>query len=127
MNVSNFTERIGDLVGKNELQTAIAELRRLLQKSPKLDELILQSARYNDIMAQIRAGTIDFENANIIKNKIRYAILDLVREIEGAVELDLELKNELEKLEDVQTQSNINQIHYGSGDNVGGDKIINHK
>lgn len=127
MNILNFTNRIGDLIGKNDLQTAISELREFLQRSPKLDELIIQSARYNDITEQIRLGTVDFENANITKNKIRYAILDLVREIEDNASLNSELKNELESLDEIRIETNIIQNHYGSGDNVGGNKIINTK
>lgn len=78
----SFVEIIGDLIGKDDLALAIKNLYALLKDSPKLDEAILQSARYNDVIKQIRLGTIDFEQANITKNQIRYALLDLVREIE---------------------------------------------
>ncbi len=78
----SFVEIIGDLIGKDELALAIRNLYALLKDSPKLDEAILQSARYNDVIKQIRLGTVDFEQANITKNQIRYALLDLLREIE---------------------------------------------
>ena len=125
MNILNFTNRIGNLIGENNLETAIFELGELLQKSPKLDELIVQSARYNDIMKQIRLGIIDFESAEITKNKIRYAILDLLREIENSVESDPEIKEEIENLNDSHSSMKITQSHYGRGDNIGRDKIVN--
>ena len=125
MNILNFTNRIGNLIGANNLETAIFELSKLLQKSPKLDELIVQSARYNDIMKQIRLGIIDFESAEVTKNKIRYAILDLLREIENGVESDPELKEEIENLNTSHSSMKITQSHYGGGDNIGRDKIVN--
>jgi predicted HTH transcriptional regulator len=90
-----FVELIGDLIGKDELALAIQNLYGLLKNSPKLDEAILQSARYNDVIKQIRLGTIDFEQANITKNQIRYALLDLLRDIE-AQESNPEINTEIE-------------------------------
>ena len=78
----SFIETIGELIGKDELAKAIQLLYALLKDSPQLDEAILQSARYNDVIKQIRLGTVDFEQANMTKNQIRYALLDLLREIE---------------------------------------------
>jgi Effector-associated domain 11 len=46
----SFVELIGDLIGKDELALAIQNLYALLKDSPKLDEAILQSARYNDVI-----------------------------------------------------------------------------
>ncbi len=82
MTAENYCKRIGDLVGKDDLKTAIQELYQLLKKSPKLDEAIIQSARYNEIMKQIRLGTVSFEKANQTKNQIRLGILTLLAEIE---------------------------------------------
>jgi predicted HTH transcriptional regulator len=80
--IKSFVETIGELIGKDELALAIKNLYALLKDSPKLDEAILQSARYNDVIKQIRLGIVDFEQANITKNQIRYALLDLLRDIE---------------------------------------------
>ncbi len=98
MTTKQFTERIGDLIGKNDLKTAITELKQLLQKSNKLNDIILQSARYNDVMQQIHLGTINFEDANITKNKIRYALLDMLREIEEGIENNPELEKETDRI-----------------------------
>jgi predicted HTH transcriptional regulator len=93
--IKSFAEIIGDLIGKDELALAIQNLCALLKGSPKLDEAILQSARYNDVIKQIRLGIIDFEQANMTKNQIRYALLDLLREIE-AQESKAEINAEIE-------------------------------
>ena len=95
LSIKSFVEIIGDLIGKDELAKAIQLLYALLKDSPQLDEAILQSARYNDVIKQIRLGMVDFEQANITKNQIRYALLDLVREIE-AQEKKQEINTEIE-------------------------------
>lgn len=64
MTLKAYTDQIGELVGKDDLKTALQQLHQLLKNSPQLDEAIIQSARYNDIMKQIRMGTINFEDAN---------------------------------------------------------------
>ena len=97
MTTKNFTERIGDLVGIDELETAITELKNFLQKSKRVDEIIVQSARYNELMEQMRMGTINFEDANVTKNKIRYAILSIVRDIEENIEANPALETEADK------------------------------
>jgi len=54
-----YIDRLLQLIARDELKTAIAELQALLQGSPAYDEAILQSARYNGLMKDIRTGTID--------------------------------------------------------------------
>lgn len=135
MTTKDFINRIGDLVGKDDLKTAITELRNLLQKSKQLDEIILHSARYNDLMQQIRIGTINFEDANITKNKIRYAILDMVRDIEENIETNPELENGvnetikenkafiIQSTSNIGDNSNENAVVQGI-QNIGGDFSI---
>lgn len=96
MTVENYCEQIGDLIGKNDLKTAIQEMHHLLKKSPKLDEAIIQSARYNDIIKQIRLGTVSFEEANQTKNQIRLGILNLLAEIEEQAEREEQVRSEIE-------------------------------
>lgn len=127
MNVENFTNNIISLISENDLQTAIDELRQFFKKSPKLNELILHSAHFNDIKRQIRLGVIDLQSATIAQNKIRHAILDLVREIEHINEDNPEVKMELENLEEFNSKIVIKQIHLGKGDNIGRDKNIKQK
>jgi len=123
MTTKDFINRIGDLIGKDDLKTAITELRNLLQKSKKLDEIILHSARYNDLMKQIRIGTISFEDANITKNKIRYAVLDMLCDIEENIETNPELESEVnETLK--ENESFIIQNTSKIGDNSNNNAVI---
>lgn len=125
MDFNAFSERIGNLIGEDDLKTAISDMSQLLKNSKKLDEVIVQSARYTDLMNQIRRGTIDMDNADVNKNKIRFALLDLLREVETTAAEDPEIKAEINGIEEPRTQTIIRQSHSGSGDNVGGDKVVN--
>jgi hypothetical protein len=80
------------MVSKDDLNGAINRLCLTLKNSPKLDEVILQSARLTDITRQIRLGVIDSQQANLTKSQIRLGILDLVREIELCIEDNPNLK-----------------------------------
>jgi hypothetical protein len=126
MDIRKFTDNIGELIAKDDLQTAIDLLHKLLAKSAKLDEVIMQSARYTDITKQIRLGTVNFEEANVTKNKIRFAILDLLRDIEEQVDLNDDLKNEISGLAEMAAPPTYSQTHHGSGDNIIGNKTINY-
>lgn len=119
-----FTKHIGDLVGQNKLEEAIKRLKYFLKNSPKLNEIILQSARYKDITDQIRMGVVDFENAELTLNKIRFSILSILDEIENNSS-NSEIHKSLESffLKD-NLHHSISQQHSGIGDNVAGDKII---
>lgn len=78
---------IRSLIANDQFQMAIQQLSALLKDSPRLDEAVQQSARYNNVVQQIRLGLVDFEAANIAKNQIRYGILDLLSEIEEKQEI----------------------------------------
>ncbi len=116
-----ITEHIGDLVGENKLTEAINYLRALLKNSPKLDEVLLQSGRLTEVMHQIRIGTIDNEEANRTKNKIRWGLLEFVRELDAISENNPEL---LKEPISNATPIKIKQNHTGSGDNVIGSKVV---
>ena len=120
--MNSITEQIGEMVGNNDLQNAINYLHKVLKNSPKLDDIIMQSARFTDIMKQIRLGLVDFEQANITKNQIRYGLLDLAREIEKCAEDNPEIIKDIEK-KSLPTNISI-QISTGSGDNIGRNKIV---
>ncbi|MDX2067172.1 MAG: hypothetical protein SFV55_02040 [Haliscomenobacter sp.] len=80
--ISNFAGEIMKLVGQNELKHALERLQEILQKSPLLNEAVGQSGRLTALMQQIRNGTISYEEAALEENKLRYALIDLVREAE---------------------------------------------
>lgn len=125
MDLHEFSERIGSLIGKDDLETAIKEMSHLLKNTRKLSEVIVQSSRYTDLMAQIRMGTIAMNDANVTKNQIRFALMDLLREVEAGAAEDPSILAEISAVEMPRAQTIIRQSHTGSGDNVGGDKIVN--
>ena len=82
MNGQQFIAQIRNLIAQDDLPEALQQLGSLLENSPKLDEAILQSARFQDIHKQIRLGVVSFEDVNLTKNQTRLGLLDLLREIE---------------------------------------------
>ena len=75
MSNKNFIANIRQKIADDYIKEAIDQLRQLLENSPQLSEILLQSARYNDILRQIRQGIVSFEDADITKNQIRVALL----------------------------------------------------
>jgi Effector-associated domain 11 len=96
-NSPNFIAHIRDLIGKDDFKTAIQQLSVLLKESPRLDEAVQQSARYNNVLEKIRLGLLDFETANIAQNQIRYGVLELLREIEEQEQTQPSIKAEVER------------------------------
>jgi len=110
------------MVAKGDLSGVLTRLKEIFEHSDRLKEIILQSSRYNKLKEKIRLGTIDLEKAEVSENKITFAILELINEVDEAIENDVSILNELqESLPNIQ----INQSHSGSGDNIGRNKIIN--
>lgn len=91
--------------------------------SHSLTEVVVQSARHSDLMRQIRLGTYNFDQINMEKNKLRIAILEITEEFQTQIDKD---HNEISKTA-ISTKGAIQQVHYGKGDNIAGDKIINKK
>lgn len=120
MNITEYISTIRKQVEKDDLDAAIKSLGKLLDNSPNLDELIMQSARLSALKQQTRIGVLDYDIASTERNKIRNALIEFIREIEGSLEKNIEISKEVNRY-----PSKIKQIHSGSGDNIGGDKIIN--
>lgn len=78
-----FSE-LRQLVANNDLDSVILRLHDLLDGSPLLDETILHAARHQDILRQIRQGTVSETQASQTFNQIRAGLLDLIRELETA-------------------------------------------
>ena len=127
MTFKDYSERIGNLIGKDDLKGAIRELTQLLKDSPQLNEAIVQSARYNEVMKQIRTGSISFEEAKLTKNQIRLGILNLLAEIEEQANSNETLHSEMEKALSSEASISIRNsenVVAGSDIQAGGDVII---
>jgi hypothetical protein len=82
MDTPTFFDQIRALIARDEMDTALQQLRALLDNSPKLDEVLLQSARFQDIRKQIRLGLVSHAEANLTQNQIRAGLVDLLSEME---------------------------------------------
>lgn len=78
----DYCQYLRQLIQENKIEKVIQDLSKLLQNSPKLDEAILQSFRWNDLKKQIRLGQLSQEELSVNKNQIVKAVLELLREIE---------------------------------------------
>lgn len=96
-NLQTLRTHIQNLIAKDDFATAIQELCALLKNSPRLDEAILHSARYNDITRQIRLGVVDFEAGNVTKNQICVAVLELLQEVADLEQMQVPIKEEVAK------------------------------
>lgn len=97
MKPKEFIIQIRKLVANNEFNEAIQQLSKLLENSPKLDEVMLNSARYEEICQQVRLGIVGTEEASLTKNQIRWGILELLRNIEDNNKSDfMNLLDEIE-------------------------------
>ncbi|MCB0853936.1 MAG: hypothetical protein KDD63_17040, partial [Bacteroidetes bacterium] len=110
---------ISNLIGKDELKQAMQEMQAFFSQSPKLYEIIHQSGRYQSVVQAIQRGNVSFEDAEITKNQVRFALLQILQDIVEQYEQSPELKSEIDKA----TQSIGQQIlHQGQGDIVMGEK-----
>jgi Effector-associated domain 11 len=117
MNTNDFSKTMSSLIAKDELEQAITMLSKLLHNSPKLDEVILQSGRLSDIKKQIRLGVVNFNEANVERNRIRAALLSFVGEIEETMEDHPSIKREVEQIPEAKILVKNIQKHSGTGDN----------
>ncbi len=115
----NLGEHVFQLVAQNRMPEALKLLRESLPSGGPLLEAVAQSGRYTDLMQRIHSGTLAEADAAQEKNKIRLAVLNLADLVDEVVAERPELAGDLPRVE-----RQINQQHSGSGDNVGGDKII---
>ena len=76
---------IENLLALNRTDSAIEELRKVLkdkQESRRIyDEIILHSGRWHSIETDQRKGVVSGEFAGMEKNKIRYALQDLIKDL----------------------------------------------
>ncbi|MDX2249734.1 MAG: NB-ARC domain-containing protein, partial [Bacteroidia bacterium] len=75
-------ESIRDAIARNDLTEALKLLRTLLDNSPQLDEILVQSGRFHAIRKQIRLGLVSHAEASIAHAQILAGLTDLLREIE---------------------------------------------
>jgi hypothetical protein len=80
---TQWLQQARDLIAQDRLDEALGLLRSLLGHSPQLEEILQQSGRFAAIRRQIRLGTVSHAEANLTRNQISHALLELLREIEA--------------------------------------------
>ena len=126
MNSQAFIQQIRDLIAHDEIKVALEQLRTFLENTPKLDEIIQQSGRFENIRRDIRQGIVTHAEANLTQNQIRAALLDLLSEIETqgqqpAIHAEIERAVSVENSKNVVAGSSIS----AGGDLHVGDTAIN--
>ena len=133
-NTQTFFAQLRDLIARDELPSALEQLRTLLNNSPQLDEVLLQSGRFQDVRKQIRLGMVSNAEADLTQNQIRAGLLELLREIEHSAGLSEELtssqphaKEISEEMEHAISIVNSKNMVIGSTISAGGDVHIGDK
>ena len=86
MKHSDIIEELRDLIAKDEIKLVFQSLRSLLRDSKLLESLLIQSARYNEVLEEIRNGTIDYEQSKVPIDQVRVALIEIISLIdEGAI------------------------------------------
>ena len=114
-----YAKQILQLIMDNKLKEAISALQGLLKCSSTFTSLIMQSARYNEVMKSIKDGTINLEDAKVEKNRITYALIDMTRELETQLDSNAALQQEVEAHLDSGGATHIhNEMHVTGNHNI---------
>lgn len=125
--IEAFTSAVRKLIGDDRLADALAQMQIFLEKSPLLDEVLVQSGRFEAVRREIRQGVTDRASAAINENQIRVALLELLREIEAQGKGLPAVKSEMENAIHIVNSKNVianSNIHV-TGDLHIGDTITN--
>jgi Effector-associated domain 11 len=136
MNIQTLLTQLRDLIARNELPAALTQLRTLLDNSPLLDEVVLQSGRFHAIRQQIRLGVVSHAEATLTQDQIRAGLLDLLLEVEqhvgitsSAADTNAALRLEVERAISIVGSKNVvvgSTISAGGNVHIG-DSIINNE
>ncbi len=74
---------IRELLGDNQLDEALAQLKTLLEHSPRLREALQIAGRHRAAIHLVHQGLVNREDASVAENEIRHALLLLLDDIEA--------------------------------------------
>lgn len=117
LELSQFAQKIKDLIAKNAIHEAMQKLRGLLEGSPLLSSVLQAQAKHSDIISRLHKGTITQEEARVGTNQIIESLLALLNRIEGKVSTDSAIEEEVREY-----LINIENLHIG--DKVERDNIV---
>ena len=82
VSIEEYISHIFDLIGRDELPAAIDQMQALLRGNELFSAAVMQSARYQGLKKEILAGTVTFQEATLEKNRIRFALVNILQELE---------------------------------------------
>ena len=82
MEQQHFIQDLRAKLANNEVEEVLRQLQIWLRNSPALDEVLLQSARHQEILKQIRLGIIEYKEATLTQNQVHWALLAFLRDME---------------------------------------------
>lgn len=115
--INKYIDEIMEMIADNELEEAMKELKDLTKGSPEFSKIIHASSRFNDVMDQALQGTIDFENANLEKNGIRFALIKIVNELYDNQDLNPKMVKDVDEYV-AERASKINTINTSGDGNI---------
>lgn len=78
----NKSENLKKLLVENKIESVLDELISYSKNETQERDIIMLTARYNDLSRKTRIGVVDYETAAIERNKIVNAILYLINEFD---------------------------------------------
>ena len=82
MEQQHFIQDLRAKLANNEVGEVLRQLQIWLRNSPALDEVLLQSARHQEILKQIRLGIVEYKDAALTQNQVHWALLAFLRDME---------------------------------------------
>lgn len=111
----SLSTQIKELIAKDDIEEAFKELS-LYMEGDKYNEIVMLTARWNDLKSKSRMGIIELEKENLEKNRIRISIIELVDEyIEKPTSTNIKkgkkFSNVNELFEDIQFCSYMRELN----------------
>lgn len=126
--VEELCKLIRNKIGNDNIKSALEDLSTLtslLQNKFIENEITQLFGKYRRLIKEIRDGLLTYEQQEVFLNRIRRTILNLISIIE---EMDLTPEIILSLFQGsyhvFSELLEVNQQHFGSGDNIAGNKII---
>ena len=88
---TKFSAHIKTLIAKDELAKAIQLLTDNYAESEQLDQLILQSGRYQSLKKDQQKGIIDYEAQQKLLNQLRANVLEFINSHANDADVGLSL------------------------------------
>lgn len=120
-----MTNKILDLIASDKIEEAAILFEQVMNSSSKLYEVLQQRGRLSDLNRILSLGVLNPDQYLNEKNKIRWSMLELVKELEEIQANDEEIARDIDSLSSKSVT--IIQRHSGIGDNIGGDYISGNK